>query len=139
MRRLRAPIVLTVAFLLVACGESDEEKAQKAVCDARASIAKQVDELKSLTPQTVSADAVTSSLSAIRDDLSKIKNAQADLSDDRRQQVQSANDAFSSQVQGTIREVVSSGSAADAKTQLTSALQQLAASYEQAFARVDCS
>ena len=38
-------IVLLLGTLLGACGESDEEQAQDAVCDARASIQKQVDEL----------------------------------------------------------------------------------------------
>jgi hypothetical protein len=41
-----------LVFALGACGESDEEKAQNKVCDAKADIGKQVDELTALTPAT---------------------------------------------------------------------------------------
>ena len=51
-------IVLLLGILLGACGESDEEQAQDAVCDARASIQKQVDELSGLTLGTATAASV---------------------------------------------------------------------------------
>jgi len=130
---------LLAALALAACGDSKEEKAQQSVCDARADISKEVDKLKGLTPATVSVDAVTSGLSAIREDLSKIGSAQGDLSDDRRQQVQSATKALSSQVQAIVRQVATSGGSGDAKSQLTAALQQFATASEQAFKPVDCS
>ena len=50
---------------LAACGQSDEEKAKSNVCDARADIQKQVDELKSLTLKTATLDKIRSSLTAI--------------------------------------------------------------------------
>jgi uncharacterized protein YjbJ (UPF0337 family) len=132
-------LALVAALALGACGESKEDKAKSAVCDARADISKQVDKLKGLTVSTVTIDGVQESLKAIRSDLSKIKDAQGDLSSDRRQQVEDANKAFTSQVQSIVGSVGKSTSLSDAKAQLTSAVQDLAAAYQQSFARVDCS
>jgi len=132
-------LALVAALGLSACGESKEDKAKSTVCDARADISKQVDQLKGLTVSTVTIDGVQSSLKAIRGDLSKIADAQGDLSGDRRQQVQDATKTFTSQLQSIAGSVVKSQSLSDAKAQLTSALQQLGAAYKQSFARVDCS
>jgi uncharacterized protein YjbJ (UPF0337 family) len=132
-------LALVAALALGACGESKEDKAKSAVCDARSDISKQVDKLKGLTVSTVTIDGVQESLKAIRSDLSKIKDAQGDLSSDRRQQVEDANKAFTSQVQSIVGSVGKSTSLSDAKAQLTSAVQDLAAAYQQSFARVDCS
>jgi hypothetical protein len=133
------PAVVALALALGACGDSSEEKAQTTVCDARADIGKQVDELKSLTPATVTSDAVKQSLDAIKNDLSDISGAQSELSSDRRSEVEAANKAFASSVQGIASEALRSLSAADAKTALVTALQQLEASYKDTFAPVDCS
>jgi hypothetical protein len=133
--------VLAVVMLvcaLGACGESDEEKAQNTVCDARDDINKQVDELASLTPATVTTDAVTQNLDAIKNDLNDISDAQADLSSDRRSEAEAANKAFTTSVQGIASQLSTSLSAADAKAQVATALNQLAASYEKAFAPLNC-
>jgi hypothetical protein len=130
--------VVMLVFTLGACGESDEEKAQNKVCDARDDIAKQVDELKSLTPATVTADAVTQNLDAIKTDLKDISDAQSDLSSDRRSEAEAANKTFSSSVQGIASQLGSSLSATDAKAQVATALNQLAASYQKAFAPLNC-
>ena len=132
-------LVLIAALALGACGESKEDKAKSTVCDARADIGKQVDKLKGLTITTASASAAQESLKAINSDLSKITDAQGDLSDDRRQQVETANKAFTSQLQSIAASLGSSTSLSDAKSQLSSALRQLATAYKTSFARVDCS
>jgi hypothetical protein len=141
--RMRAATVRSLAVLalvlpLGACGDSQEEKAQAAVCSARDDISKQVDELKSLTPATLTTDAVRENVGAIRKDLADIQDARANLSDDRRQEVEAANKTFSSEVRGIAGEALQSISASDAKTQLTAAAQKLADSYKQSFAKVDC-
>ena len=130
--------VVLLALALGACGESDEEKAQTKVCDARDDIAKQVDELKGLTPATVTSDAVTQNLDAIKTDLKDISDAQSDLSSDRRSEAEAANKAFTSSVQGIASQLGSSLSASDAKAQVATALQQLEASYQKAFAPLSC-
>ena len=130
--------VVMLALALGACGESSEEKAQATVCDARADIGKQVDELKSLTASTVTKDAVTESVTAIKNDLEDISGAQSKLSGDRRSEVEAANKAFASSVKEIASQVLRSLTAADAKTALTTAVQQLATSYEQTFAPLNC-
>jgi hypothetical protein len=81
---MRATFCVLASAMLVlalgACGESSEDKAQATVCDARADIGKQVDTLTSLTATTVTKDAVTQSLDAIKSDLSDMSSTQADLS-----------------------------------------------------------
>ncbi len=130
--------VVMLVFALGACGESDEEKAQNEVCDAKADIAQQVDELTSLNSTTVTADGVTSSLDAIKDDLNDISDSQSDLSSDRRSEAEAATKAFTSSVQETASQLGSSLSAADAKAQILTAIDQLAASYQTAFAPLNC-
>jgi hypothetical protein len=133
--------VLAVVMLALApgaCGESDEEKAQNTVCDAKADIGEQVDELKAVTPATVTGDDVKQNLDAIQTDLKNIEAAQGDLSSDRRSEAEAANKAFTSSVQGIASQLGSSLSAADAKAGLVTALDQLAASYQKAFAPLDC-
>ena len=139
MRTARSVLaVVLLALALGACGESDEEKAQNTVCDAKEDIAKQVDELKSLTPATVTTDAVTQNLDAIKTDLEDISGAQSDLSSDRRSEAEAANKAFTSSVEGIASDLGSSLSASDAKAQVVTALGQLEASYQKAFAPLNC-
>ena len=109
---LSALAVAILMFVLGACGDSSddkattqspEEKAQATVCDARADIRSQVDELKGLTAATVTKDAVTQSLDTIKNDLGDISSARADLSSDRRSQAEAANKAFTSSVDSVSR------------------------------------
>jgi hypothetical protein len=126
-----------VMLALGACGESSEDKAQAAVCDARADIGKQVDTLTSLTAATVTKDAVTQSVDAIKKDLNDMSSAQ-DLSSDRRSEVEAATKAFASSIEGIRAEFLTSLSAADAKAAAVTALQQLESSYKETFAPLDC-
>jgi hypothetical protein len=139
MRTARSAFaVVMLALALGACGESSEDKAQATVCDARADIGKQVDTLTSLTAATVTKDAVTQSVDAIKKDLNDISGAQEDLSSDRRSEVEAANKAFKSSVDGITSELLTSVSASDAKAALVTALQQLKTSYQTAFEPLDC-
>ena len=130
--------VLVLVLGLGACGESDEEKAQNTVCDARDDIAKQVDELTSLTPATVTIDGVTQNLDAIKDDLTDISGVLGDLSSDWRSEAEAANKAFVSSIEEIAGEIGRSLSASDAKAGVVTALQQLQASYQQSFEPLDC-
>ena len=139
MRSACTAVALVLAALaLGACGESAEDKAQTTVCDARTDIGNQVDKLKSLTPATVTTDEVRQSLDAIKSDLKQISGAQKDLSDDRRSEVEAANKAFASSIDGVASEVLKSLSASDAKAAVVTALQQLGTAYEKAFEPVNC-
>ena len=97
------------------CGESDAEKAQNQVCDARADLNKQVDELAALTPTTATTEGVQKNLDAIKDDLNDIKDAQGDLNEDRKQEVESANQEFASEVQAVASDLGTDLSASGAR------------------------
>jgi hypothetical protein len=77
-------------------------------------------------------------VSAIRKDLLQIEDAQGELDDQRKREVQSANEAFSSQVQSIVDDLGTSLSISGAKSQLQSALQQFANSYQQTLATISC-
>ncbi len=132
-------LVLLASLALAACGKSKEDKAMSSVCDARADISKQIDHLKGLTIGTATVDDVQNSVKAIGDDLTKIKDAQGDLSGSRKQQVQDANAKFSSQVKEIASTAGRSLSLSNAKTQLQSALTQLANAYKTTLGPIDCS
>jgi chromosome segregation ATPase len=135
-------IVALILFLLagaaIGCGESDEEKAQNQVCDARADLQKQVNELSNLTPSTATVDGVQQNLSAIEDDVKKINDAQGNLTEERRQEVESANKEFESDLESIAEGLTSDLSLGGAEQKLRTAAQQLAGSYKQTFAKVDC-
>ncbi len=137
MRRLA--LVVAAGLVLAACGgESDQEKAQKTVCDARADIGKQVNELKALTPATASVNGVRANINAIQDDLRKIVDAQSTLSDDRRAQVKAATDQFTARVAQLVQEATSSLTLEDAATRLRAAVSDLATAYSQSIGKIDC-
>jgi hypothetical protein len=138
MKRSITLLLLVAGLALTACGESAADKASTQVCDARADIKKQVDELRGLTISTATVDGVTSNLQAIRTDLGKITDAQSDLNDDRKKQVQAANQAFEEQMTSLVKNVGKSLSLAEAESQLRSALAQLADSYKQTLGQIDC-
>src|SRR4029450_3490957 len=132
MRHWTLAVLVVAGLALAACGgKSDEEKALDQVCDARADIQKQVNELSSLTLTTATVDGIKGNLSAIVNDLKEITDAQGELNDQRRQQVEAANQAFSAQVQSTVKDLGTSISTSGAKSKLQSSLQQLSQSYQQ--------
>ena len=120
------------------CGESDADKAQTQVCDARADLNKQVDKLASLTPTTATVDGVSGALDAMKSDLQQISDAQGDLNDERKQEVESANQKFSAQLKAVASDLRSDLSLSGAKAQVQSAGKELASSYQQTFATINC-
>jgi len=132
-------VLLVPAIALAACGSSEEDDAMAAVCSARDGIAKQVDELKSLTLTTATTDQVSESVQAIRRDLDSIRDNRQQLSDDNREAVQAANDAFSEQIRSLAGTIGRTVSVEEAQAQVKTSLEQLAASYRDTFGRPDCS
>jgi predicted nucleic acid-binding Zn-ribbon protein len=130
--------LLLLAGTTVGCGESDADKAQTQVCDARADMQTQIDELAGLTPATATVDGVKKNLNAIEDDLKQIKDAQGNLNEERKQQVASATQDFTAELQGIASGLTSDLSLSGAKAKLETAGKQLASAYQQTFAQIDC-
>jgi hypothetical protein len=138
----RAIVILAsvLAALPVACGESDEEKAQDRVCDARADVEKRVDNLADLTITSASIDKVTNNLKAIRDDLEKIAAEREDLAPEQRDAVDQAAKRFRSELETAAKDVVSgAASGEEAGARIGAALDDLAKSFREAYGPVDCS
>ena len=140
MRR-RAIVLLAslLAALPVACGESEEEKAQDRVCDARADIENRVDDLADLTITSASIDKVTNNLKAIRDDLETIAAEREDLTPEQRDAVDKAAKRFRSELETAAKDVVSgAASGEEAGARIGAALDDLAKSFREAYGPVDC-
>jgi hypothetical protein len=132
-----APIA--VALAVAGCGgDSAADVAREQVCDARANISRQIDALSDLTPASATADAVRGSVESIGADLRKIRDAQGSLSDERRQDVQAANDAFTAQIRGIGSTILRSTSVEEARTQLSAAVTQLGESYRATLGTIGC-
>jgi lysozyme family protein len=127
-----------VAAAFAGCGQSAADKAANQVCDARADIQKQVTTLKNLTPTTASLDKVRSGITAIRNDVKKIVDAQSDLKPNRKKAVQDANKEFSSQLDTALASFATSGSLGAGAKQLQTALTQLGNSYVAALGKIGC-
>ena len=128
-----------LAALPVACGESEEEKAQNTVCDARADIQRRVDDLAALTITSASIDELTSNLKAIRDDLEKIAAEREDLAPEQRQEVEQAATSFRSELETAAKDIVSgAASGEEAGARIGAALDQLAKSFRKAYGPVNC-
>jgi hypothetical protein len=131
--------VLSCAVALAGCGQSAQEKAKSQVCSARSNIDKQLHYLQGLTITTATSTGVKNSLKAIGSDLKKITSAQPQLDAQRKQQVQSANRAFSATLQSMASNIGQNLSLSNAGVQLKSAVQRLAQSYQTALAPISCS
>jgi protein involved in sex pheromone biosynthesis len=138
MKRALALSLIGLGLTLAACGESSEDKAKDNVCDARDEVQKNVNELKDLTIGSATVDQVNSNLKGIKDGLTKMVDAQGDLSDKERRQVEQANQEFQSQLQSLAKDLGSSTSLEDAAAQLKSGFAKLASTYEDALAPIDC-
>jgi hypothetical protein len=132
-------IALVAAVAVAGCGgDSKSDEAKASVCSARADVSKQLDSLKGLTISTATTSKIQDGLKAIDGDLKKMKDARGDLDNDRREQVDDANQAFEAQVKTIASSLGSTTSLADASTQLNQAFDQLGTAYQQTFAKIDC-
>ncbi|HEY3828666.1 MAG TPA: hypothetical protein VGL57_05670 [Solirubrobacteraceae bacterium] len=135
------PTALLVCLLgplaLAGCGESEQAKAEKTVCEAKTNISTSVQSLQQLTIQTASLTAVESDVNSISSSLGQMRQAQSKLSGARKEQVQQATETFSAALSGLAHELKSL-TLTSAKSQLTAAADKLIASYKQALAPIAC-
>ena len=144
-RLTRLVLVLAVvpcALLLAGCGESEQEKFEKAkaeVCKSRSAIEKQVDSLESLPVSPTSIESAKKSAEVIEKELKKIKEEAPKLEPETKKQVETATNEFTSTV-SSLASSIGSGSfnPATAKTQAEAALKKLLTSYEATLKKLSC-
>lgn len=131
-------VALTIA--LSGCGgESKQAQAQKTVCGARSDIKTRIATLKGLTPSVATVPQIKEEVSAIVDDIKKIRGAQGDLAPARKEQVQHATDTFERDVESVVSNLTLSFSLSGAGAQLETALRKLGNDYAQALGPIECS
>lgn len=140
-------IIVGSLFVVVALGlivyfatrESPEEKALQAVCTARADIEARVESLASTTVTNFTLNGFKENVNGIASDLKTIKDNQANLEPNRKQQIQQANQQFEQEVTSTLKSLGTSLSIDNAQQKLETAGRQLIDSYKQTLKPVDCS
>ena len=145
-RLTRLVLVLAVVpcvLLLAGCGESEQEKFEKAkaeVCKSRSAIEKQVDGLKSLPISPLSIEAAKKSAEVIQKELKKIKEEAPKLKPETKKQVESATNEFKATI-SSLAATIGSGSfnPSTATTQAEAALKKLLTSYEATLKKLSCS
>jgi hypothetical protein len=139
MRRAAAALAVSALVASGCGGDDDAERAQTQVCDARADLTRHTEALADLTVAEVTGGQVGESIEAIRADLAAIADAQRELSDERREQVQQASDTFAAELRDAATQVatgaVGGGRAAEAAR---TALAALATTVREAYDRIDC-
>ena len=117
---------------------SAPDQAASDVCAARADIQTQVDTLTTLSAGSATKADVTAALEAIATDLQTMKDAQADLTPERKKQVQDATTAFGTQLKDIVRQTVARLATTDAKTQATDAAASLKSAVTETLQPIDC-
>lgn len=117
---------------------SDQERAQNQVCDARAEIQKELNELRGSTLETAILDGIRQRLSAIQQNVATIRKAGDELDQQRKEEAQAASHAFGAQVESVLGDLGQGGSLSGALTELQNSLIQLRDSYQMILAPIDC-
>ena len=141
MRFTLATLAIAAALLAAAgCGggASSADKAKTQACNASSDIKTQVDTLKSLAPTPASVDTAKTALNKISADLTTISDSVPKVKGSLKQQLQTANAAFKTQVDQITQSITSAQSLTDAATAIANAGSALATSYQNAFKNVGC-
>ena len=141
--RLSVAVVISAvlcALAIGACGgQSQEQKAQKAICGARSNIEKSVKSLEGITLSVSSVDQLKQTYDSIKSNVQVIRDNAGKLSGARKQKVTSAVDEFGQELQSVASGLTSSLSLSSASSQIRAAVTKLEGSARSAFAPLDCS
>ena len=119
-------------------GSVDHGSAQPQGPAARRRFADRGD-LASTTVSNFTLNGFKENVNGISNDVSVIRDNQAELRPDRKQQIQAANQKFESAVTSSLQSLGTSLSLANAQDKLKTAGQQLVNTYRATLAPVDCS
>ena len=141
----RLVLVLAVApcaLLLAGCGESEQEKFDKAkaeVCKSRSAIEKQVETLKALPLTVGSVTAAKTSLETIEQELKKIKEEAPKLKPETKTQVEKATGEFTTEVTKIAETLGTTLTPSNVVKQVEAATKKLLNSYESTLKTLSCS
>jgi len=141
----RLVLVLAVApcaLLLAGCGESEQEKFEKAkaeVCKSRSAIEKQVETLKALPLTVGSVTAAKTSLETIEQELKKIKEEAPKLKPETKTQVEKSTGEFTSEVTKIAETLGTTLTPSNVVKQVEAATKKLLNSYESTLKTLSCS
>jgi hypothetical protein len=145
-RPLAIVAVSLTSFVLLACGESSEEKAAKQVCSAVTEINTQLKRLETLPITLNFPTEAKSSVEAIDKSINKIKEAEPKLEAARREEIDAADKAFETELAKITADVVSATKSSNLETALKAAQPEVKASltkvtnaYKKAFEALKCS
>lgn len=132
-------LALVVPLVLSSCGETEQAKAEKTVCEGKKEVNDGVNGLTSITLTNISASAVQGDVKSIEAGLKKIKSVEGKLSGVHKEEVEKANAQLSSELNTIVHEIASlSITAPQAVTKLLSSAEKLASSYKQTLASIKC-
>jgi flagellar basal body-associated protein FliL len=134
-----AALLAAVALAAAGCGESEEEKAQNEVCDARSEIEASVADLESLTVETATADRVRTDVETIQSGISTISDNADEVSEGRRDDIQSAVQTFRAEFNAILSGLSTNLTVPNAQAQLNSATAELRTAFDESLAQIDCS
>jgi hypothetical protein len=122
-----AALVFSV-LVLVACGESSQDKATKQVCAAVKEINTQIKKLESLTISSGFPTEAKTSLEAIEKSLKEVKSAEPNLEAARTQEVEAATKSFEAELAAYTKSIASASQSTSLEAALKSAAPQIKAS-----------
>lgn len=132
-------IVAIVLAVFLLGGESKEEKALANVCAARVDIQQRIDSLVTTDLADFTLNQFKEDVAAIQSDIKTIRDNEADLGVDRRQQIETATKQFTATIRATAGSLLTSTSINDAQETLQTAASELATGYRAALEPIDCS
>jgi hypothetical protein len=139
-------VLLTSVLGLVACGESSEEKATKAVCSATKEIQTQLKKLETLPISSNFPTEAKASVEAITKSAKKIEESASKLPAARQEEVNAASKAFQTEIVTITTSVASATKSSNLETalkqagpQIKASLSKLSSDYKKAFEALKCS
>lgn len=136
---LVAAALVAVALAVAGCGESEADKAQDNICDARAEIQSSVANLQSLTVETATADQVRSDVETIQSGIGTISDNADTVDEARRADIQAAVQSFRGDISTILAGLGSNLTIPNAQAQFDSAKASLQTAFDESLAPIDCS
>ncbi|HUH81580.1 MAG TPA: hypothetical protein VLZ06_09665 [Solirubrobacteraceae bacterium] len=129
------------ALLLAGCGESDQEKFEKAkaeVCKSRSAIEQQLESLKSLPLSVGSVTSAQKGFEVIERELKKIKEEAPKLKPETKTQVEKATAEFTSEITKVAEKIGATATPSTLVKEAEAAIKKVLTSYQSTLQTISC-